>query len=178
VNALIVILCALASLSGCHKSRERVSDDAIVLRNLIETDLPMNSVRWEVFSTPEYDGRVPGPTDYVTLIAVIEPVDSEKFQSRSKEGKVWVAPGAVRPWLDEGFRWLLTKYRNHNMDLSGVPNCRKLQGRLRRAARPIEGFVCNAPGKSLIYLTLSDNTGRRCCLTHRSHLSPVGGCGL
>jgi hypothetical protein len=139
-------------------SHERVSNDVTLFQSLIETDLSISSVRWEVFGTPEYSGGVPGPTDYVTLIAEVEPADSARFQSRSREGRVWIAPESARPWLVEGFRSLLGKHRNRNLDLSLMPNCRKLQGKLKKTSKLVEGFVCNDHGKSLIYFALSDNT--------------------
>lgn len=144
-------------LAGCNASHERVSDDVKLLRNLVEIDLSVHAARWEVFNTPEYIGGIPGPADYITLIAEIEPADSERFQSKPRGGIVWVAPEAARSWLVEDFRKVISKYRNGDMDLSVEKNCRKLQGTLRKAAKPIHGFVCNSVGKSLIYLTLLDN---------------------
>lgn len=157
MNSLIAAACFAAFLTGCDTSHEGVSDDMSLFRNLIETDLPISSVRWEVFNTPEYTGGIPGPTDYVILIGEVEPAESERFQSGQNEGTVWVAPDAVRPWLSKNFRSLLKKHRNGKMDLFIMKNCRKLKGKLRKAEKPIEGFICSGHGKSLIYLTLSDN---------------------
>jgi hypothetical protein len=148
----------LVFLVGCNISHERVSHDVDLLSNLVETDLSISAAHWEIFNTPEYIGGVPGAADYTTLIVEIEPVDLERFQARPKEGTVWVAPEAVRSWLTESSRLVLRKYRNRNMNLSNMPNCRKLHAKLRKTGKPIEGFICNGLGKSLVYLKLSDNT--------------------
>lgn len=127
-------------------------------QNLIKTDLSFKAIRWEVFNTPEYNGGVPGPTDYVTLVAEVTPIDLQYFQSRPETGEVWLAPQSDRPWLDSEFRELLKKYENKSVDVSIMPNCRKFEGKLRQSDKPVNGVICIGLSKSLIYLTLSDNT--------------------
>jgi hypothetical protein len=132
------------------------SNDIAAFRNLLEIDFSIRTARWEVFGTPEYTGGVPGPTDFITLIAEVEPSDTKTFEARPKTGDVWIAPEAARPWLTEGFRSMLAKNRSTTTDLSSMFNCRKFQGKLKNNAKLAEGFICNDQEKSLIYLTLSD----------------------
>jgi hypothetical protein len=153
-----VLLTAVFS-TGCDMKNGKVSDDIVEFRNLVETDLRANSVRWEIFGTPEYTGGVPGPTDYITLIAEVEPWDQERFEARPKTGKEVITPEAARPWLTEGFRVMLAKHRNASTDLSSMYNCRKFEAKIKKSQRPVNGFICNRSGRSLVYLTLADHTG-------------------
>jgi hypothetical protein len=145
--------------TGCDMEKQKVSDDIVEFRSLVDTDLGAKSVRWEVFGTPEYTGGVPGPTDYVTLIAEVEPWDQERFEARPETGKQGITPEAARPWLSEGFRSMLAKHRNDSTDLSSIYNCRKFEAKIKKSQRPVNGFICNDSGKSLVYLTLADHTG-------------------
>jgi hypothetical protein len=126
---------------------------------LIEIDVAVESVRWEIFGTPEYTRGTPGPTDYVTLIAEVEPSEQEKFQTRPRAGEVWIAPEAARPWLAKEFRTLLEKHAGNATDLSSMSKCRVHRAKIEKNGKPINGFICNGSEKSLIYLTLSDETG-------------------
>lgn len=157
-TSFIVVLCALFS-TGCDMKNEqpKVSSDIAAFRNLVDMNLGVETARWEVFATPEYTGGVPGPTDFVTLVAEVTPPDRKAEQSHGT-GSIWIAPEAARPWLSEEFRSLLTKHGNTSVDLSSMLNCRKLDGKLKKTGKPIEGLICTRAEKSLIYLTLSDYT--------------------
>jgi hypothetical protein len=138
---------------------EKPSRDIAAFHDLVETSLRPSSVRWETFGTPEYSGGVPGPTDYVILVAEVEPpMDREKFLALPQTGGIWIAPEAARPWLSEEFRAILEKTTNQTLDLSTAFNCRKYQGREKKTSSAVEGFVCNGATRSLVYLTLLDNT--------------------
>lgn len=158
-NLIATALIFITILSGCKMEKGKSSDDIDAFRNLVETDVPAKSVRWEVFGTPEYTGGVPGPTDYVTLIAEVEPSAQEKIQTKAGSGEVWIAPEAARPWLTSEFRSLLAAHADRSTDLAGMPNCRLLRGKIKKDGKPVSGFICNGSGKSLIYLTLSGETG-------------------
>jgi hypothetical protein len=138
---------------------DKPSFDLAAFRDLVEVDVPITSIRWEIFGTPEYTGGVPGPTDYVTLIAEVETSSQDMYRRSPATGAEWIAPEAARPWLTEGFRAMLAKNRGNNADLPSSYNCRKLLARFKKDKMPVEGFICSDAGKSLIYLTLEDNTG-------------------
>jgi hypothetical protein len=158
-TALAIGLLMAIAFSACESNIGKSSNDVNAFRSLVETDVAARSARWEVFGTPEYTGGVPGPTDYVTLIAEVEPSEQEKFQSRPKAGEVWIVPEAARPWLTKEFRSLLEQHAETSTDLSGMVNCRVLRARIRKSGKPVSGFICNAAGKTLIYLTLSGDPG-------------------
>ena len=48
---------------------QHFSDDVEALRRVVELDTNPAAIRWEIFGTPEYVGGVPGPIDFVTLVA-------------------------------------------------------------------------------------------------------------
>lgn len=146
-------------LSGCSRdSPPGVSDNLAQLRAVIELQVPTKSARWEVFGTPEYKGGVPGPTDFVTLIAELELEKTWINQGMALTGHTYIAPEAARPWLSDGFRIMLEENRNTTSDLSSKANCRKFNTTLKKSARPVEGFACESAGKILVYLTLQQNT--------------------
>lgn len=136
----------------------KVSTDIGALRDIVSIDITAKSAQWEVFGTPEYTGGVPGPTDFVTLIAEIEPADQKSFDLKPQTGDVWIAPEAARPWLSSTFRSMLESHKNTTVNLSSKFTCRKLQATLKQNVKAIDGFVCSDSGKMLIYLTLSDNS--------------------
>jgi hypothetical protein len=148
----------LLVISGCDIKNYGDFDDLGKFQSLIKTDLSFKATRWEVFNTPEYTGGIPGPTDYVTSVAEVAPINPQCFQSRPETGETWIAPESARPWLDGEFHQLLKKYGNKSVDVSIMPNCRKLEAKLRQSNRPVYGFICNGSSKSLIYLTLSETT--------------------
>lgn len=143
-------------LTGCNMKKENTntSNDVAGLRSLVELDLPVKNARWEVFGTPEYTGGVPGPTDFITLIAEIE--TSQSTNIGRETGTAWIAPEAARSWLSEGFKLMLEKNKNSSVSLSQMRNCRVLQGKLKKTGKPVDGFICSDSNRALIYLTLVD----------------------
>ena len=132
------------------------SDDLGELEKIVELDTLVKSVHWEIFGTPEYTGGVPGPTDFVTLIAEVPRLDQVSFERRSKAGVIWIAPEAARPWISSENRSMLAKYRNSTVDLSILRNCRLASGKLKKTGQKVDGFVCNNSTKAFIYLILLD----------------------
>lgn len=141
------------SLGACDASSSaRSSTDQAELARLVRLDLPINTVRWEVFGTSEYTVGVPGPTDYVTLIAEIAPTIPVP-QTNTAE-TAWITPGSARPWLSPGFKTLLTQHRNSQPILSRVGYCAPLQAKLEKSGEKVQGFLCSGRASSMVYLTL------------------------
>lgn len=150
-------LYSLILLAGCEvKTESRESDDISAFQAIVDINLPLRVVRWEIFGTPEYRGGVPAPTDFVTLIAEVPNLDALTLEKRSMAGAMWIVPEAARPWLSGANRSMLGNFRNTSVDFSGLPNCRVVNGKLRKTGEQVRGFVCNGPVKALIYLTLAD----------------------
>lgn len=156
----LIALVAICILFGCQMKDEKtkVSTDLAAFNNLFAIDIALKSISWELFNTPEYTGGIPGPTDYVTLIAQIEASNDEKFDRRPTAGTVWIAPESSRSWLNTEFRDFLEKSKNTTIDLSKKGNCRALTGVLKKTSKTIDGFACKSGTKILIYLTVLDYT--------------------
>lgn len=83
------------------ESKSKVSSSADELHRIADIPFSAQSVRWEIFGTPEYHGGVPGPTDFITLAAELKHVDQNWLERLpDEEGSEFIVPGAVRPWLD------------------------------------------------------------------------------
>lgn len=137
-----------------EEAKPEVSDNLSKLREIINLQVPAKSVRWEVFGTPEHKGGVPGPTDFVTLVAEIE-ADQGWLESYTKPtGITYIAPEAARSWISNEFRTMLAKNRNKELDLSSKENCRWFGTTLKKTGKPVDGFVCGNANKILLYITL------------------------
>jgi hypothetical protein len=131
------------------------------LNEMVYVGIPAKSVRWQAFGTPEYLGGVPGPTDYITLVAELAPADKAWFDKVARTpGQVVVMPEAARRWLSPGFRAMLAKHAGRAPDIASMPACRRHSAAITRSGRVVDGFVCWSPESSLLYLTLSDMTGQ------------------
>jgi hypothetical protein len=152
------VLYTLILLTGCEvKTEKKESDDISAFQAIVDINLPLRTVRWETFGTPEYRGGVPGPTDFVTLIAEIEPGQSI-FPKEARTGEIWIAPEAARPWLRPKIRNIFAKYSNRYVDISTIGTCKPLQAQLRKTGKLVPGFICGDAEKSIVYLTIFPST--------------------
>lgn len=148
---------AVFCVAGCtaQDKRTKASDDAKALQQLIAMPAELKSARWEMFGTPEYEGGVPGQTDYMTLVAEIEPVTpAEIFTSGANDKAIYVVPEAARPWLSSQFRSMLEKNKNANIDLAAAAGCHVYDTTIKTSGRKVSGFSCEKAGKVLLYLSL------------------------
>jgi hypothetical protein len=70
IRIVLVAIC----LNGCkvNKAEQVPNTDMAALREIVALDIPTLSGKYEVFGTLESDEGVPGPTDYVTLVAELD----------------------------------------------------------------------------------------------------------
>ena len=130
------------------------------LNDMVYVGIPAKTVRSQVFGTPEHLGGVPGPTDYITLVAELAPADKAWFDRlASKPGKVVIMPEAPRRWLSPHFRTMLAKHANSSPDIATMPAGRRHSAAMTRSGRVVDGFICWSPENTLLYLTLDDMTG-------------------
>jgi hypothetical protein len=142
-------------LAGCQEeSSIKGSDDLTALQSIVNLDLPITAIRWEVFATPEDGDGIPGPTDYITLIAEIKPTSPDRGFNRPSTEGVSIAPNAVRPWLSSASRAFLAKHGNSQISLTTGRNCYPLEAKLVKTGKVVKGFACKNSGKLLVYLTL------------------------
>ena len=146
-----------ATIAFCTLGEERPgpSSDLAALRQVVAIPEGVTSARWEIFGTPEYTGGVPGPTDYMTLVAELDLADDTAFEADAPSH--WppsVVPEAPRPWLSAAFRDRLERSRNKELDIAGEASCRPVRSRMSKSDRVVPGFACRAAGKTLLYLEL------------------------
>jgi hypothetical protein len=158
---MLVTLLSVMSIvlvAGCSEpdKKSKASDDISALQNLIDIPVKIASARWEMFGTPEYNGGVPGPTDYMTLIAEIEPFENAApLTAGASDAKVYLVPEVARPWISTGFRSMLEKNKNANINLATIPECRAYQTTIRKSGRIVSGFSCAKTNHVLLYLSLN-----------------------
>lgn len=142
-------------------NKNSVSEDVGALKSIVQLPAETTSARWQIFGTPEYTSGVPGPTDYMTLIAELNP-DDKLWTALPNEGPadVYIVPEAARPWLPNEFRMLLDKSKNANLTVSNKNNCKPYATRLTKTGRQVSGFICKGANRLLLYLiVLSRNPG-------------------
>jgi hypothetical protein len=141
---------------GCsmNESTAAVSTDVDELRSVLAFKFPVESVKWEMFSTPESSG-VGGATDFVSIVAEFSSSRAlAEYASTSQGGKVFVVPGAQRGWLSKQSADLLGKIRNSAIDVAEWPSCRRIEVSGAKSGRPLKAFVCNHGSISLLYLNV------------------------
>jgi len=152
--ALVTLSAVLAACSPDH-----ISESVTELHELIRLDIPVRSAKWEVFYTPEAGG-LPAPTDYITLVAELDPIDASWFATRPAHWtKAYAMPEAARDWMSEPLRAQVNKLTRQSQEQTTPGNCKDLQAKMTRSGRPVPGFACTVGAKLLVYVTLQDNTG-------------------
>lgn len=101
---------------------------------------------------------MPGPTDYITLVAEIEAPDgSTTARLKESAGNQWVAPESARTWLSPHFQALL---KNARADKTALTQCKKYQVEVTKSGRLVEGFACQHEGLLLIHVKLLGPSAR------------------
>jgi hypothetical protein len=153
--ACAAFVAVATTLGGCSNDgiRSGPSTDIAALRAIVRIPDDTKSVRWEVFGTPEYHGGVPGPTDYMTLVAELK-ADDTLWHALPKEGPsdVYIVPDAARAWLSNDFRQLLDKNKNAILTVSQKNDCKPYDTQLSKSGKPVDGFVCKGADRYLLYM--------------------------
>lgn len=103
----LAMLCMVAALLGCDRGDMHVSSDAASLAQYVRLDTRPKAARLELATLPEgnADGRsLPGPTDYVALIAAVtlSPSDSKHITDQPRHTERQSIPDAfIRAWLSD-----------------------------------------------------------------------------
>ena len=108
-----------------------------------------------------YTGGIPGPTDYISLVAQLKLADQRWFDELADApGTVWIAPEAARGWLDGPFQRLMYNNKNQRIDAAAMGSCKRYQT-TRPGNKPVTGFVCKGADTVLLYIVLSDRSARK-----------------
>lgn len=145
-------------LTGCQTNDHPPSTDIDELKNIVKIDTNLKSARWEIFTTPEYQDGVPGPTDYISLVIEIENSAIEMMPKSSQPGMIWIAPEAARPWMTKETRLFFERFKNKTVDIAAQKNCNRVTAWLSRTNKQIDGIACKKPTSGLIYFVLADYT--------------------
>ncbi len=161
--ALKRVLVALF-LAGCkvNKPEQVPSTDMVALRDIVTLDIPTPSGKYEVFGTPESDEGIPGPTDYVTLVAELDVSEPSHLRSMGPDKKPHddfiLVPKASRSWLSEPFKSILTFHQNGKLDLRKY-DCDLFSAKSKKDGHLLSGFLCLRGNRALIYLELFEAQG-------------------
>ena len=151
----LCVLCMLLIGCGMEDRKPQVSDDIAALRDVVDIPVDLKSARWEIFGTPEYTGGVPGPTDYITLVAELELAPaSADFAAEADRDHAYVVPEAARPWISDKLRSILEQGTNATLDLAPTKTCHAYTARLKKSGRPVDSFICTQGGRTVLYLPL------------------------
>lgn len=151
-------LAVLLAWCNSFEDPEQSSTDIDALKRLINLQFPYTSARWELVPTPELSGAVPGPTDYITLIAEIGPRDDQEFSSLPIAEPFHPLTNTARNWMNAEFRSLLNI---SNAAFTGLPqhtDCRNVTGTLMRSSRTVTGHLCPSADRMLLYMVVVDHT--------------------
>lgn len=155
--AAIALTVAL-SLGACGDEDEGgPSNDMSELASTVSLGLPAAKGTFEIVYTPESRGMLPGPTDYVSLVAELEiPGGSPPPRADSHAlADTYALSGMTRPWLSQPFRALLKAASSDRMAL-GRAGCEPFAAKITKSGRDVSGFSCRRGARMLIYLLLSD----------------------
>ena len=150
-----VVIAILLTACVSKEDQDKSSTDIGALSNLIDLQFSYTSAHWEIVATPEYRGGVPGPTDYMTLLAEIGPRDDQRFSALPMAEPLRALPNSARSWMNAESRTLLdttsTALRHH-------PECRTITGILARSRKPATGHLCISRDRMLLYMVVVDYT--------------------
>lgn len=153
--AFIVIVVTIVALIVWGLSRPRVAPPANVdtdaLRQMLNIDIPMTAVKWEIFHLPE-EGFLPAPDSYTILMAEIELSDpSWSMPPSALMTRNQLMPEEAREWLSQPFKDLMRKAVKDEHALSAF-KCGEFATSIKSSGRVVDGFICRSPGRVFFHL--------------------------
>lgn len=157
-SSLIFFLTAIFHLTACKMNNSAPNNDLDSLNKIVRIETNLQAARWEIFTTPEYQQGVPGPTDYISLVLEVEKPIENNTSKNAQSGLIWIAPEAARPWMTRESILFIENLKNQTVDLSRLNNCNKIFARLVKSNKKIEGIFCQFHTSSFMYFVLEDHT--------------------
>jgi hypothetical protein len=114
----ILFLSTLSMMGGCSiNDADKVKHDQVGLSAYVTLPKSTSEVGWEIATLPESKGfDIPGPTDFVSLIAIlhIDKQDQEQLTKKSLPLKAYggIPDNFVRSWLPEQQKKVLALIAN------------------------------------------------------------------
>lgn len=153
-----VVLAILLTACVSKEDQDKSSTNIAALRDLLDLQFPYTSARWEVVAPPEYKGGIPGPTDYMTLLAEIGPRDDQRFSTLPIAEPLRALPNSARSWMNAESRTLLGTSSTTSTGLRHHPECRTITGMLTRSRNKVTGHLCTSRDRMLLYMVVVDYT--------------------
>jgi len=145
-------------LTACKMNEHSGSNDPDALNKIIRLEVNLQTVRWEIFTTPEYQEGVPGPTDYISLVIETNDFVTSEISQNSTSGLIWIAPEAARPWMTKESKLFFDRFKNQTIDIASQKNCSSVSAWLVKTNKKIEGITCKNSLNRLMYFVLEDYT--------------------
>lgn len=130
VASLCLVVAALLlslGLSIHSYNSDEFSSDSAKLGQIVKIPFLYRSVKWETFGIPETRAdEVPGPTDYIVLIAVLDadPIDTSSMDNADLKD---LFRSSIRNWLPADLKATLTT----SLEIGKWPSrdtCKKYEG--------------------------------------------------
>jgi hypothetical protein len=156
----ILALMLLTALTACSKDTENklYSNELLALKKVVAIPNEVLSAKWEIFRSPEY-ANIPGPSDFVALVAQIEIKDGSFLTRPSVDAKEeYIVPQASRPWLSKEFKTLMAKHQNSRIEISQIGDCSPYSAKMTKGGRLVNGIACVSGNRYLIYLLLQSDS--------------------
>ena len=135
------------------------NSDSSALRQMINIDIPISAVKWEIFRYPDDQGFMPAPDVYTVLIAEIELSDPTWYKPHpALEERTGAMPGSSREWLSPPFKELMRKAATDDNALAAF-KCGAFTTSIRSSGRVVDGFICPSAGRVLFYLMVDAPPG-------------------
>ena len=103
LSRFLGLFCIAVTIAGCARDDARPNTNVAALSQYIHLSVPPAAARFEMATLPEHnDEGVPGPTDYVALIAAIrlQGPDNVIIANQPRNGEAAAVPEAfLRAWL-------------------------------------------------------------------------------
>ena len=159
IAAILLLFAAFLILkASIQPPPPQINVDRDELTNLVDLDLPIASVKWQVFRWPD-DSFFPVPDVSTELIAEITLADPNRYTPGAPLTSNWsLAPEFALPWLSDPFKALMKRATKKDDVIARAPNCGEFKSSIKSSGRPVHGFACAASGKVLIRLTLDSPT--------------------
>lgn len=134
--------------------RLKIHTDVAELKNMLDLDIPIAAVKWQIFSSPEDDGILwPAQDAQSILIAEIDLADASWFNTRAPlPGTRSIALESARPWLSEPFKILVGDAAKNKNRLANDQPCGLYEASIKKSGRIVDGYICKIAGKILLYL--------------------------
>ncbi|WP_143707464.1 hypothetical protein [Uliginosibacterium sp. TH139] len=126
------------------------------LRRYINIDSGLQVSQWEIFGTPDWEGGVPGPTDYLSILFVGPTEHAQQKSAGDESHKVdFLPPNAVRAWLGSEEKEALQRILGRKSQVANA-FCALRSFYAVKSNKSVEGFACILGTRTLYFVLLAE----------------------